>query len=90
MTASPDDQQVVLDALRFGWKIAEYRGRCRPDAPIIVQGSGSNRSEHALPLPEERTPPEQQIQVEAVVSALASKLGVATKPASGSWPTYPW
>ena len=71
MTATPADQEQVLKALRFGWAIAEMRGRLRTgpptDAPVV------HRLEHALPLEDERTWTEQTIELQAIVGALAQK-----------------
>jgi hypothetical protein len=78
---TPKDQSQVLCALRLGWAFSELRGRLRPGAKLvkIEPASGALRAEHALPLGGERTEPEQLIEAEAVVVALAEQLQLDLK-----------
>ena len=87
---SPVDSELVLEALRLGWSLAEVRGRNRLDAPLEAAGVGARRTGHALPLGPERTAPEQEILAEVVLGALASKLAVdvPTRAAASPPPSY--
>jgi hypothetical protein len=78
---TPADQSQVLCALRLGWAFSELRGRLRPGEKLvkIEPASGALRAEHALPLGGERTEPEQLIEAEAVVVALAERLQLDLK-----------
>lgn len=70
--SSPADGQRVLCAFRFGWALAESRGRLRTgETPGIA---APRRPEHALPLGDERGWQEQTIETEEVVSRLAETL----------------
>jgi hypothetical protein len=81
--ADPDDCAAVLAAVRLGWYLAEVRGRNRPGAhpgaPVKLPG----RTDHALPLEMERTAPELRIEAQAVLKALANRIGV-DREASGT------
>ena len=70
--ATPSDHADVLKALRFGWAIAELRGRLRNGQPS--DEPPPYRPEHTLPLEDERTWPEQTIEIETIVGALAADL----------------
>lgn len=74
MTPLPADQDNALRAFRLGWAISETRGRLRTGPP--AGAAALVRPEHALPLEDERTWAEQTIEVEAIVCALAQKMGV--------------
>jgi hypothetical protein len=74
----PIDAVQVMAAMRLGWAMSELRGRLRPGSKLIsvTPQTGQLRAEHALPLGGERSAMEQLIEVEAVVSALATQLNV--------------
>jgi hypothetical protein len=73
-----DNRCEVLRALRFGWYVAEVRGRNRPAGPQPAAGKLPNRQNHALPLRIERTPAELRIEAQVVLERLAADLGVDT------------
>src|SRR5215469_14890220 len=75
---SDDDRSEVLRALRFGWYVAEVRGRNRPAGPQPAAGKLPDRQNHALPLRIERTPAELRIEAQVVLERLAADLGVDT------------
>jgi len=85
---SPDDTDIVLQALRLGWYIAEVRGRNRPNAPpganVVLPDSHGGQE---LPLRIERTPTERRIETQTVVTALARNLGVDDAPDGRSYGT---
>jgi hypothetical protein len=74
--ALPSDADIVLAAVRLGWTVAEVRGRNRQDAPAGMGAKLPSREGHALPLQIERTPTELRIESQAVLIALATRLGV--------------
>lgn len=82
---APDDAEAVLAAVRLGWCIAEVRGRNRLDAPASPGGSLPDRIGHALPLQSERTFEEARVAAQAVLIALADKLGVGTAPGGSNY-----
>lgn len=63
----------VLQGLRFGWAIAELRGRLGQGPPPAPPPA---RVEHALPLADERTWPEQTLETASVLEHLADELGI--------------
>jgi hypothetical protein len=74
---TPDDAQDVIATFRFGWAIAELRGRYRPGvshAEEIPPGPAVKRTEHALPLANERSEKEQRIEVFKVLAGLSQQL----------------
>jgi hypothetical protein len=73
---TPGDSAQVLSALRFGWYVAEVRGRNRPGGPRPAVDSLPSRSGHVLPMRIERTGPELRIEAQAVLSKLAVVLSV--------------
>lgn len=81
--ADPDDCAAVLAAVRLGWYLAEVRGRNRPDAHPVAHVKLPERTDHALPLEMERTAPELRIEAQAVLKALANRIGV-DREASGT------
>src|SRR6266700_6900596 len=81
----PPDADDVLAAIRLGWAMAEVRGRNRPDPPGAPGLSMPGRQDHALPLRTERTPDELRIEAQAVLSALAARLGVDAEQGD-RWP----
>jgi hypothetical protein len=81
--ADPDDCAAVLAAVRLGWYLAEVRGRNGPGAHPGAQVKLPERTDHALPLEMERTAPELRIEAQAVLKALANRIGV-DREASGT------
>lgn len=74
---SSEDAQSVIASFRFGWAIAELRGRYRPDVSHVEElpvAPVLKRTEHALPLANERTPKEQRIEVIKIVAGLSQQL----------------
>lgn len=74
--SAPGDSAQVLNALRFGWYVAEVRGRNRPGGPRPAADSLPNRQDHVLPLHFERTDSELRIEAQAVLCKLSDALGV--------------
>lgn len=72
----PEDSHGVLGALRFGWYVAEVRGRNRPGAPQPPADRLPGRQNHVLPLHIERTTTELRIEAQAVLHKLSGDLGV--------------
>lgn len=73
-------------AFRFGWAIAELRGRYRPNVSHDDEHTGApelKRSEHDLPLSPERSPSDQRGEVILVVEGLSRQLGLAFPEAQG-------
>ena len=68
--------------------MAELRGRLRPGGPA-PQGTGFDRAGHILPLPSERSPTEQAIELRRVLADLAASLGAAM-PLSGTPASVPF
>jgi hypothetical protein len=68
------DRSDVLAALRFGWYLAEVRGRNRPGGPRPAAGELPSRQDQALPLRMERTPTELRIEAQVVLQRLAADL----------------
>jgi hypothetical protein len=89
-TIQPDRAKCLM---RLGWALAELRGRVGfgsrdPGRLLEVQPV---RTDHALPLGEERSPAEQLIEVKKVVLTLAGEAGLAfrgdnMKDANGNVP----
>jgi hypothetical protein len=82
------------DLMRLGWAIAELRGRLgfgSRDPGRLIQAEPV-RTDHALPLGEERTPDELLTEVKGVVAALATRTALTfkgddMKDAEGNLPT---
>jgi hypothetical protein len=74
--SAPEDSAGVLTALRFGWYMAEVRGRNRPGGPRPAADPLPSRAGHVLPLHIERTGPELRIEAQAVLSKLSADLGL--------------
>src|SRR5215471_12630258 len=72
----PADSEMVLTALRFGWCLAEVRGRSRPGGPQPPADVLPDREGHVLPLRVERTAPELRIEAQVVLQKLAGDLAV--------------
>lgn len=68
-------QQRELDLMRFGWALAELRGRLYfgDQDPGRLIPEGPPRANHALPISEERSPKELLIENKKVVTALAKR-----------------
>jgi hypothetical protein len=74
-----EDADGVRVAFRFGWALAELRGRFRPDlldSPIPDPGPRILRPDHALPLANERSAAEQRIEVIQAIRGLSAALGL--------------
>ena len=84
IVAAPGDAEQVLQAFRLGWALAEVRGRYRPGVPLIRRPPGGTRTDHALPLADERSAAEQLIELHTALAELAAALGVG-----GSIPPVP-
>jgi hypothetical protein len=85
--ATPDDPSSVVAAFRFGWAIAELRGRYRPGVSHVEElppGPAVKRTEHALPLASERSPKEQRIEVFKIVAGLSEQLDLTFTDADGA------
>ena len=83
---APDDAETVLAAVRLGFCMAEVRGWNRPGSRPGVSGFiRYPRFSHELPLQFERTPAESRIAAQALLGALASKLGVDTSTDGSSY-----
>lgn len=94
------DQPVAVepdrakDLMRLGWAVAELRGRVGfglNDPGRLIQAQPV-RTDHALPLAEERSQAELRIEVKGVVAALATRTGLAfsgdgMEDADGNLPT---
>jgi hypothetical protein len=87
---APHDAAKVRDAFRFGWTIAEIRGRYRLGRRHVALPDGPNRARvgHALPLARERLEADQKREVHRVLVELArtlkldpplTKLGIESK-----------
>jgi hypothetical protein len=81
--AVPGDADDVLTAVRLGWYLAEVRGRNRLDAPEAPGLLMPDRRDHALPLRGERNATELRIEAQAVMAALATRLGVDSGGGTG-------
>lgn len=79
----PADSESVLTALRFGWCLAEVRGRNRPGGPQPLADLLPDRRGHVLPLRVERTAPELRREAQVVLQKLAGDLDVDMVAASG-------
>lgn len=77
---APDDSALVSSALRFGWYVAEVRGRNWPEGPVPHADQLPDRADHVLPLHTERTTAELRIEAQAVLHQLAVDLDVDTVP----------
>lgn len=76
MRPVPADATEVNDAFRFGWAIAELRGRYRPAVEHVEDGPPSPGTDNALPLAAERTPAEQRLELFTAVCGLSDALGL--------------
>lgn len=77
----------MISAFRFGWAIAELRGRYRPDLQKAASEQAAHeakRPEHALPLFNERSWKEQRIEVEEIVDALSTALELRDLASNGT------
>jgi hypothetical protein len=93
--AVPEDSGDVQAAIRLGWYVAEVRGRNRfaeqarngkdPGPEPGAQLRLPPRTDHALPLEMERSPTELRIEAQAVLTAVASQIGVDLNSATSSF-----
>jgi hypothetical protein len=93
--AVPEDSGDVQAAIRLGWYVAEVRGRNRfaeqarngkdPGPEPGAQLKLPPRTDHALPLEMERSPTELRIEAQAVLTAVASQIGVDLNSATSSF-----
>lgn len=68
-----------MQTFRFGWALAELRGRYRPDVTHVednVGGPKVKRTGHALALANERSPAEQRIGLEKALAGWAKALSL--------------
>ncbi len=72
----PTDVVEVTNALRFGWYVAEVRGRNWPQCPQPAGDLLPERGVDDLPLRVERSATELRIEAQAVLGQLAGALGV--------------
>jgi hypothetical protein len=82
-TDVPADRQEVLCALRLGWYLAEVRGRLWPDGQRPPNASRLDREGNALPLRNERSEAERQIEALHVLASIAAALDVDHPGADG-------
>jgi hypothetical protein len=75
---TPTDAIEVNNALRFGWYMAEVRGRNWPQGPRPAGDLLPDRGVHDLPLRVERSATELRIEAQAVLGQLAGALCVDT------------
>jgi hypothetical protein len=72
----PTDIDKVVQTFRLGWTLAELRGRYRPGLIPVREPPGGMRTDHALPLADERSIDEQLIELHGVLNKLAGEIGV--------------
>jgi hypothetical protein len=70
----PSDREEVLKTFRLGWTVAELRGRYRPGLDHVRPPPVGRRVDHALPLSDERSTREQEIQLHEELARLSSEL----------------
>jgi hypothetical protein len=75
--SAPADSDLVNTAIRFGWYVAEVRGRNRPNGPCPSGAATPGQGKNQLPLRMERNATERRIEAQTVMSALAKKLALA-------------
>lgn len=75
-TQPPPDADHVIAVFRFGWGLAELRGRYRPGAEhaATLEAPEQRRNDRALPLAYERSWDEQRIETLGVVTQLGAAL----------------
>src|SRR4051794_34419557 len=78
------DSAEVLSALRFGWSVAELKGRVRTLGSSAAGGALPTRTGHALPLRIERSPAELVVEVKETAASLAKLLGVGQPDGDGN------
>jgi hypothetical protein len=76
----PYDSDRVQAAIRLGWVVAEVRGRNRPGGPTGTVLSLPDPIDDPLPLRVQRTPTELRIEAQRVLTYLAARLEVDTRP----------
>jgi hypothetical protein len=68
---------AACSLMRFGWMVAETRGRYQlGDDPRLLSGPPVDRKGGVLPLASERSPAEQRIESEVVLIAIAAQQGL--------------
>ena len=75
--SAPEDSELVMTAIRFGWYVAEVRGRNRPNGPCPSGAATPDPRTNQLPLRMERSSTERRVEAQTVMSALAKKLALA-------------
>lgn len=82
MTAGIVSSERALQLIRFGWAVAELRGRVSygPNDPgrLSVDTASATRTGHMPPLGDERSAREQLIEIKKVVSGLATSIAIPT------------
>ena len=73
-----------MTSIRFGWYLAEVRGRNRPNGPCPASAATPNQATSQLPLRIERSSTELRIEAQTVMCALAKKLALAATGDSAS------
>jgi hypothetical protein len=73
----PTDQELTVKTFWLGWDVAELRGRCRPDFVHVNPPPSSPRIAHALPLANERSEREQELQLVQEMEELAAQLSLS-------------
>jgi hypothetical protein len=80
-----EDEDAVDSALRFGWSVAEFRGRSqRENLTAPRREPLSRQSDCALPLRTERTSSELLLETKRVFVTIAEKLNIGGATGSGS------
>jgi hypothetical protein len=80
----PPDHDRVQYAFRLGWALAELRGRYRPENHSPISAPSGARTDHALPLGEERSEAEQLIEIHHVLADLAQAVAVDDQAPDGA------
>jgi len=89
--AQPGERELIVSTFWLGWDIAELRGRCRPDFVSVNPPPRAIRVAHALPLSNERSEHEQEIQLVEELGFLLSQLQLSdvgrhdTAPLEAIW-----
>jgi hypothetical protein len=82
----PDDRDHILKTFWLGWDIAEFRGRCRPEFVHVRPPPSGKRVDHALPLGDERSAREQEIQLLEELAELGTELELDRQLPGGTEP----
>jgi hypothetical protein len=84
--AAPSDLEQVQQAFRLGWTLAEIRGRYRPDVQHVGPPPRGRRIDNALPLGDERSEREQEIELHKTLASLSKTLKLDPALAQPSLP----